>query len=185
MRIGSFDQSLSVSSVTLSGDANQLASLGELVLGEVALQEIEGTRTFTYEIPVPDGLTNLSGVTSATLTITNRDVAARNITVTSFGFENYESPGRTVEVVTSSLNVTLRGTKTVLDGLEPSQVTAVADLSDVAHASSGTYTVPAVFRFAGDPDIGTAQGYQLTVRIVPAEQGAAPGARAETGDTRG
>ena len=170
VRVGSFDYSLDVTYVTLSGDANQLAALDGLVLGEVALAEITDSRTITFDVPVPSGLTNLSGVTSATLTIANRDVATRSVTVTAFGYENFADESRSVEVVTSSLNVTLRGAKELLDGIEPEQVTAFADLADVANAS-GTYTVPAVIRVADGGDVGTTQSYQLTVRISRREGG--------------
>lgn len=164
VRAESFERTMSINSVTLSGDANQIASISELLLGDVALAEITDTQTFTYAIPVPEGLTNLSGVSEATLTVTNRDVATERRTVTQFGYENFNDPERIVEVVTSSLNVTLRGTQDALNAIEPEDITAVADLTDVANAS-GTYTVPAVIRIFGDPDIGTTQSYQLTVRI--------------------
>jgi len=178
VRIGSFDYTLDIPAVTLSGDANQIALLGEIVLGEVALAEIEGEQTFVYDIPIPEGLTNLSGSTTARLTISNRDVTTRDFTVTSFGYENFQDDSRTVEVVTSSLSVTLRGTQEILSGISPEQLIAVADLTDVANAS-GTYTVPAAIRAEGDPDFGTAQSYQLTVRIALPEQETESG----TGDT--
>ena len=164
VRIDSFDWTLDTTSVTLSGDANQIAQLGEIELGTVVLAEIEDEETFTYEIPVPEGLTNLSGVSTATLTIANRDVATRTMTVTQFDYENFGAEERTVEVVTSSLNVTLRGAQETLDGIEIGSVTAVADLSGVTDAS-GSYTVPAELRIEGDPDVGMVENYQLTVRI--------------------
>lgn len=180
VRKESYDYSMDRESVTLSGDANQIAALGEIVLGEIVLSEIEEEQTFTYDIPVPDGLTNLSGVTTVTLTIANRDVTTRNVTVTSFDYENFGEEDRTVNVVTSSLNVTLRGARETIEALTAEQVQAVADLSGVADAS-GTYTVPANIRIEGDPDVGTTQPYQLTVRIglpeieteteTPAEEG--------------
>lgn len=164
VRAESFDYSLDTNYVTLSGDANEIAALGELLLGEVVLTEITEPQTFTFTIPIPEGLTNLSGVGIATLTIANRDVTTANRTVTNFGFENFSEKDRAVEVVTSSLNVTLRGAQEILDGIESEDITAVADLTDVANAS-GTYTVPAIIRVNGDPDIGTTESYQLTVRI--------------------
>ena len=164
VRLDSFDYSLDVPAVTLSGDANQIAALAEIVLGEVTLAEIEGTETFSFEIPIPEGMTNLSGVTEATLTITNRDVVTKSVVVTNFDYENYGVEDRVVEVVTGSLAVTLRGAKNVLDGITALDVTAVADLSGVTNAS-GTYTVPAAIRVANDLDVGTVQSHLLTVRI--------------------
>ncbi len=170
VRLDSFDYSLDVAAVTLSGDANQIAALKEIVLGEVTLAEIEDTATYTFEIPIPEGMTNLSGVTESTLTISNRDVATKSVVVTNFDYENFGVEDRTVEVVTGSLTVTLRGTKTVLESITALDVTAVADLSGVTNAS-GTYTVPATIRVANDLDVGTVQSHLLTVRIgLPEEE---------------
>ncbi len=178
VRAESFDYSLDTNYVTLSGDANEIAALGELLLGEVALTEITEPQTFTFTIPIPEGLTNLSGVGIATLTIANRDVTTANRTVTNFGFENFTEEDRAVEVVTSSLNVMLRGAQEILDGIDPEDITAVADLTDVANAS-GTYTVPAIIRVNGDPDVGTMESYQLTVRISTPESEANEASEAE------
>ncbi len=164
VRLSSFDYSLDVESVTLSGDANLIAQTKEIELGSIRLSDITGEQTFTYGVPIPEGLTNLSGVTTAVLYIRNRDIETRDMTVTQFNYENFAASERVVEVVTSSLNVTLRGPKELIETLSSGDVTAVADLSDVNNAS-GTYTVPAIIRVNGDLDIGTAQAYQLTVRI--------------------
>ena len=169
VRIDSFDYSLDVSAVTLSGDAKLISQVGEIVLGEIVLSEITDEQTFTYAIPIPDGLSNLSGVTSVTLHIANRDVGTRDVTVSNFDYENFDAEGRVVEVVTSSLRVTLRGVEETVAALEERAIRAVADLSDVNDAS-GTYTVPANIRVEGDPDVGTTQSYQLTVRISRPEQ---------------
>lgn len=164
VRLDSFDYSFDVPAVTLSGDANQIAALSEIVLGEINLAEIEGTQTFTYEIPIPNGLTNLSGVTETTLTITNRDIATKGVVVTNFSYENFDAEDRVVTVVTNSLSVTLRGAQSVIDAISADDVLAVADLSGVSDAS-GTYTVPAKITVTGDLDVGTVQSHQLTVRI--------------------
>ncbi len=164
VRIENFDYQLDTPSVTLSGDANQIAQVGEIELGEIDLTQVEGEQSYTYEIPVPEGLTNLSGKSIATLTITNRGVETREVTVTNFDYENFDAEDRAVEVVTSSLDVTLRGAKGTLDTITEDMLQAVADLSGVIDAS-GTYTVPANIRIDGDPDVGLAQSCQLTVRI--------------------
>ena len=164
VRKESFDYALNVNHITLSGDANQIAQLGELVLGEVALAEIDEEQAITFPIPIPEGLTNLSGVTQATLTIANRDVAKQAFPVTNFSYENFSDPERTVAVVTSSLDVTLRGARDTLERIDPESIFAIADLTDVANAT-GTYTVPAGFYIVGEPDVGLVGSYQLTIRI--------------------
>lgn len=164
VRVESFDYQWDTPSITLSGDASTISQIKELVLGEIDLAEIEDEKSMTYDIPVPDGVTNLSGVTSATLTIKNREVATRSMTVTQFDCVNFGADERDVEVVTSTLDVTLRGRKDDLTQIDPENVRAVADLSDVIDAS-GSYTVPVTLEIDGNPDVGTVQSYQVTVRI--------------------
>lgn len=185
VRLSSFDYSFDVESVTLSGDAKILSEVNKIVLGRVVLADITGEKTFTYDIPIPDGLSNLSGVYTATLTVKNRGITTKDINVTSFDYANFDVEGRAVEVVTSSLGVTLRGMYDTLDAIEDESVTAVADLSGVNDAS-GTYTVPAYIRIDGDPDVGTVQSYQLTVRIVSkTETGSETEGEGETGEAEG
>ncbi|MBE7002915.1 MAG: hypothetical protein E7425_01345 [Ruminococcaceae bacterium] len=192
IRLDSFDYKLDVNSVTLSGDANLLSQLSEIELGKVALADIRGEQTFVYDIVIPDGLRNLSGVTTATLTITNRDVVTRDVNITSFDYENFNAEDRSVEVVTSSLGVTLRGASATLDTISEDNVKAIANLSEINDAS-GTYTVPARVLIEGDPDVGTVQNLQLTVRITnrtetedeeePGTEGEAEGETEDEGQT--
>ncbi|MBQ9459078.1 MAG: hypothetical protein IJU66_04015 [Oscillospiraceae bacterium] len=165
VRLDSFEYALDVDSITLSGDAVLLSQINEIELGRVALADIRTEQTITYDIPIPEGLNNLSGVTSATLTIKNLNVGTRDINITNFDYENFNVEGRSVEVVTSSLGVTLRGAAETLDSIDEESVRAVANLSEVNDAS-GTYTVPARVKIEGEPDVGAVQTVQLTVRIV-------------------
>lgn len=164
VRLSSFDWELDTASVTLSGDATQIAQLKEIVLDEIVLSEIEDTFSKTYDIPIPEGLTNLSGGATATLMVANRDVGTRAFEATDFSYENFGGEERVATVVTTSLAVTLRGTQEALDAISRRDVHVVADLSDVTDAS-GSYTVPAVIRVDGDPDVGAVGDYRVTVRI--------------------
>ena len=164
VKLSSFDVSMDIESVTLSGDANEIAALEQIELGEVVLSEIEGEEQIVFDIEIPSGLRNLSGEKTATLTIKNRDVETKEINVTRFEYQNFSAEDKVVEVVTSSLPVTLRGARETLEAITASSVTAVADLSGVTDAS-GTYTVPAVLQIEGAPDVGTVEAYELTARI--------------------
>ncbi len=48
-------------SMTLSGDATQMAGISEISLGTLALEDVQGSETLTYDILIPDGVNNLSG----------------------------------------------------------------------------------------------------------------------------
>ncbi len=151
-----------VNTITLSGDASTMAAIDELKLDTLSLADLKAAETFTYEIPVPEGVDNLSGVTSVTLTILFDDIDSLTIDATNFGYENLTTK-RDVTVVTSTLSVTLRGTSTALAQVNDENLRVVADLSDVSDAD-GTYTVPANVYVDG-LDVGAVGSYQVTVRL--------------------
>lgn len=161
-RLESFNWSLSHDSITLSGDASQIASIDEIELGTLALEDLRADEVFDYDIPIPEGVNNLSGITSVTLTIGASNVETREVEATSFSYENFNGSGE-VTIVTSSLPVTLRGTAADLAIISDRQVRVIADLSDIA-ADSGSYTVPARIVVDGY-DIGAVGSYEVTVRI--------------------
>lgn len=161
-RLESFNWSLSHDSITLSGDASQIASIDEIELATLALEDLRADEVFDYDIPIPEGVNNLSGITSVTLTIGASNVETREVEATSFSYENFNGSGE-VTIVTSSLPVTLRGTAADLAVISDRQVRVIADLSDIA-ADSGSYTVPARIVVDGY-DIGAVGSYEVTVRI--------------------
>ena len=161
-RLENYTYTLSHSSITLSGDATQMAGISEISLGTLALEDVQGSETLTYDILIPDGVNNLSGITSATLTISSGDISTKEVEATHFSYENF-SGDHTVTVVTSSLPVTLRGSASDLEAIYGSEVHVIADLSDIA-ADSGSYTVPARIEVSGY-DVGAVGTYEVTVHI--------------------
>lgn len=157
-----FSWTLSRESITLSGDASQISAIDEIVLDTLALEDLRAEESFTYEIPIPEGVNNLSGITSVTLVIRSSNIDTKEMEATHFSYENF-SGGKPVSVVTSSLAVTLRGTTEDLAAVTGEQVSVIADLSDIA-ADSGSYTVPARIEVDGY-DIGAVGSYEVTVRI--------------------
>ena len=115
-RLENYTYTLSHSSIPLSGDATQMAGISEISLGTLALEDVQGSETLTYDILIPDGVNNLSGITSATLTISSGDISTKEVEATHFSYENF-SGDHTVTVVTSSLPVTLRGASSDLDAI--------------------------------------------------------------------
>ncbi|MBQ1620678.1 MAG: hypothetical protein II094_06720, partial [Oscillospiraceae bacterium] len=163
VKLSSFRYTVEPSNITLSGDASVLASVDEIILDSVALEEIDGSLLKSYDIPIPEGLTNLSGTSTATLSITNTDMTTQTYEVTRFDYENLATE-HSVEFVTTSLMITLRGAREDLAKLNAENIMLVADLSDVGDAS-GTYTVPAKVVTDDGYDVGEVGSYEVTVRL--------------------
>jgi len=151
-----------IDTITLSGDASTMANIEEIKLDTLSLADLRAEETFTYDIPLPSGVNNLSGVTSVTLTILFDDISSRTVDAVQFGYENLTSD-REVTVVTSTLPVTLRGTSEALEQVNEENLRVVADLTNVSDAD-GVYTVPANIYVDG-LDIGAVGSYQVTVRL--------------------
>lgn len=161
-RLENFTYTLEPQTVTVSGDAATVESIGEIVLDTLALDTLSEEETFVYDIVLPDGTSNLSGTNTATLIITQGNTGMITLDATQFDYENL-STERAVSIVTSTLSVTLRGTQEDIAAVTPEQVRVVADLSDVADAS-GSYTVPANV-YVDELDLGAVGEYEVTVHI--------------------
>ena len=161
-RLENFTYTLEPQTVTVSGDAATVESIGEIVLDTLALDTLSEEETFVYDIVLPDGTSNLSGTNTATLIITQGNTGMITLDATQFDYENL-STERAVSIVTSTLSVTLRGTQEDIAAVTPEQVRVIADLSDVADAS-GSYTVPANV-YVDELDLGAVGEYEVTVHI--------------------
>lgn len=161
-RLENYTWSLSYSSITLSGESSQMAAISELVVGTLALEDLREQETFTYDIPVPEDVNNLSGISTVTLTITPKSVETREVEALNFSYENF-SGDHAVSILTSSLPVTLRGTAADIEAVTEEDVHVIADLSGI-EADSGSYTVPARISVSGY-DLGAVGNYEVTVHI--------------------
>ena len=139
-----------------------MANIEEIKLDTLSLADLRAEETFTYEIQLPSGVNNLSGVTSVTLTILFDDISSRTMNAVRCSYENLTSD-REVTIVTSTLPVTLRGTSEALEQVSEDDLRVVADLTNVSDAD-GVYTVPANVYVDG-LDIGAVGSYQVTVRL--------------------
>jgi len=123
-----------------------LRAIDEIKLDTLSLADLKAAETFTYDIPLPDGVDNLSGVTSVTLTILFDDIDSLTVDATQFGYENLTTE-RDVTVVTSTLSVTLRGTSTALAQVNEENLRVVA----IWVIGSPSVMLWTVFRSAAQP----------------------------------
>ncbi|MCD8004100.1 MAG: hypothetical protein LUE91_00340 [Oscillospiraceae bacterium] len=152
--------------ITVSGEEEALSSLTELVLGEIDLAAVEGTETFTFDIPLDSALKNISGTASATVTIT----ISSELTIQTFEADNIElqnvPDGFEAESVTQTLQVLVRGTKSALTQVLSQNIRVVADLSDIEQ-TAGRYTVPAtIYLDTAAEDAGVfGDNYQIVLDL--------------------
>ena len=150
-------------SITIAGAAEDIEPVSEISLGDIDLSQIITTGTFEMPIELANELTNISGVTRATVTVTIQGLETRTLSVSNFELRNV-SEGFHAEMVTESIDIQIRGPGDSLDQISPSQILVVGDLTDIISAT-GRYTVPARVYLNGPSDVGVVGEYNVTVQV--------------------
>ena len=159
------DIQIEPSSIRVAGSETLLNALTEINLGTIKLSELTLSKTVQdFNIKLPEGVTNLTGVTQARVTIQFPNLKTQTFKVTNFRVTNVPS-GMTAEVVTKELQVTIRGPVAAVNALKDSNVTAILDLSS---AALGTSTVTADIRLPDNSPAGSVGNYTVTVNLTVA-----------------
>lgn len=151
-------------SITVSGPAEVLRDRETIELGDFELLSMnDGVSAHTFNITVPAGCSNLSGVTTATLRVSFVDMMETRITTGSIRYENLPE-GRTVHLLTEQVTVSIFGTVQDVSAVTGENMVLVADLSDFSFAL-GSYTVPVRVEFETGGDLGVKGSYQVQLTI--------------------
>ena len=155
--------SITPGSIMVSGAAADLEPLKEISLGDIDLAKILGTNTLNLPIPLAAELTNVSGVSEATVQLTITGLTTVTLEVDSI--ECIHAPdGYKAEPLTTSRQVQIRGTQDAVATVTASQLRIVADLNN-AVAASGTQTIPVKVYLDGRSDVGVVGEYNIVVSI--------------------
>lgn len=158
------DFKISPSEITVSGAEEDLEPLTEILLGEIDLSSIIGSKTFVFDIPLAAELENISGTTKATVDVKIFGLSSKIMEVDNIRLDNVPD-GFAAESVTKTLQVLVRGSMEDLDLILPINLRVVADLSKV-DAASGRYTVPVKVYLDGTNDVGVVNNdYKIVVDL--------------------
>lgn len=146
---------MDVSSIQVSGTEAALQNLDSITVGTVNLGELEEDATLPFTINLPEGIGNVTGISTVLVTVkfTNLDVKTLNIT----NIVPVNVPeGKEPEIMTKALDIRFRGPKDLVELLQPENVTVTVDFAD---ALDGTATMRAIVTldeaFAGIGAMGT------------------------------
>lgn len=152
------------STISVSGDAETLNELNQIVLGTIDLSRFLQSTTEDFQIVLPNNTTNLTGLTTAKVTvdITGLDsvhLSADNIQVTNI------TAGYSADVITKSLDIVLRGQADELEKVSPSNIRIIVDLTEYKE-TIGTFSVMAKVNIDGDMiTVGPIGEYKVTVTL--------------------
>ena len=162
---GNTSVTLSTETIRVSGSEAALELLGDtLDIGTINLGEITKNTALEYPIVLPDGVTNLTGVTEVTADVRFNGLTTKELTV-----ENIQSihvpDGLSVDLITKKLTITVRGTAAQVAKLTAADVTVTVDFTG---AEAGTSTFKAAIAYGeGFENVGTIRADTISAKIEP------------------
>lgn len=157
---------ISPETVTLSGNADVLGNLNQIALGTIDLSQFLQTTSQTFKIALPNGTTNLTGSTEATVAVTVKGLESKRFSSSNIQVTNVTN-GYTATIITTSADVLLRGTSAALSSVSADQLRINADLSSLG-TTTGTFSVLAnVYIDGSTGDIGAIGDTKITVMVLP------------------
>ena len=168
--IATSDIKIEPATIKVSGSEKALEGLTELEIGTINLAEHTGASyQTTFPIVLPNGVTNLTGVQEASVTIRFPDLLKKTFTVTNI--ETLNLPiGMELELLTKALQVTVRGPKALVEKMTAGDITVKVDLSG---AQPGSTTLkPEISigeEFKGVGAVGGPYSVSITLRDPDAE----------------
>ena len=161
---------VSPETIRLSGGEAVLEELGDtIVLGKINLADISQSTVRTYTIQLPEGVTNLTGVTEAEVSISFSGLSApREFVVEQIEMINIPE-GMEVDLITEKLAITVRGPSVDVNRLTAEDITVVVDFTG---AEADTSTFKATIRFAeGFEAVGAMGAYSVSATVHAIQEG--------------
>ena len=148
--------------ITVSGAEEDMANLTQLSIGSVDLSRVTGTNTFNFPISLDPSLENVSGETTASVTVTVEGLDTAVFEVDNISLTDPPA-GYRAQAVTQARQVTVRGRAEDLALIDASQLRIVADVSNVT--STGQISVPARVYLDAAGSVGVIGEYTVVVEV--------------------
>lgn len=153
--------------IRVSGSEKVLAQLEHLVLGQIRLGDLTEDFSATYDLEMPEGVTNLSEVSKVSVFIKIPKLEMREYTVTQIKAINVPA-GMLVEMITKEKKVMVRGTQEVLDTVTGDDFTIVVDFSN-AELGDASHKATVQLAPALTGQLGVVGSYEVNATITAEE----------------
>lgn len=154
--------SLSNSTIRISGSESLLDKLDNLELGTINLGELTTNTKLTFPISLPEGVTNVTGVTEVTVEVKFPNLQMKRLSVTNIQTVNVPT-GLEVDLITEVLEVTVRGPRALVAAMKETDVTVTVDCTN---AQIGTATMKATVTISSNyADVGTVGTYVVSATL--------------------
>lgn len=149
--------------ISVSGSELMLEDLNEIQLGSIDLSTIEADFEQTYPITIPEGITNLSERTEATVKVQFLNLAIMDFEVTDITTANVPE-GMEAELMSQVLKVRLRGPAAVMKKLTTQDIKVVVDFSG---KELGSFTIKPTITVSGEAfaNVGAVGSYSVSATL--------------------
>lgn len=151
--------------VTISGTPERLDQIESINLGSIDLSQIVTSEVVNMTIPVPEGVSIISGITSAKVTVSMSGLDTRIVQTSDIELINTPEWISNVELVTQALEVRIRGASDTMKLVQDQDVYVIVDLSTLDEGAEGTRTLVATVGVRGFADVGAVGEYQVVINI--------------------
>ena len=157
--------------IRVSGDQKVLSKITEINLGTINLGELTEETVLPFNIVLDEGLTNLTGVTEANVTVSFPDLETKVFSVTEIQALNVPE-GMVHELAAKVLKVTVRGPRNVVNRMSVKDISVSIDFADM---SVGTATFKAEIAIDTEkfPGVGAMGVYNVAATLQEAVDPAA------------
>ena len=149
--------------ISVSGSELMLEDLNEIQLGSIDLCAIEADFEQTYPITIPEGITNLSERTEATVKVQFLNLAIMDFEVTDITTANVPA-GMEAELMSQVLKVRLRGPAAIMKKLTAQDIKVVVDFSG---KELGSFTIKPTITVSGEAyaNVGAVGSYSVSATL--------------------
>ena len=167
------DVELDVNSIWVAGTENKLRDLEQVELGTVNLADLKDeTNTMTFEVLLPEGVTNINGVTEVNATVSFPELSKKKLTISKEQFLAAGVPeGAEVIWVTETVEIELRGPKSLIKKITEKDIVVTMDFS--AEELGNVNKVPKITFSSGFEGVGTISVSSLIATLQLGESNAA------------
>ena len=151
--------------VTISGTPERLDQIESINLGSIDLSQIVTSEVVNMTIPVPEGVSIISGITSAKVTVSMSGLDTRIVQTSDIELINTPEWISNVDLVTQALEVRIRGASDTMKLVQDQDVYVIVDLSTLDEGAEGTRTLVATVGVRGFADVGAVGEYQVVINI--------------------
>ncbi len=149
--------------ITIAGDAETVDNINKIDLTTLELDSFDKIYEAKIPIAIPNNLKNVSGEAEAKVKVEIFNLENRVFSVSNFSYSNLPSEFRSVDFITKTLAVTLRGTPEEIKAVNKNNIRVVVDLKHIS--ASGEGYVDAIIFVDGYPNVGAVGKYKLIVNI--------------------